>query len=156
MKVLIPIDGSEQSLNTIKAAACFINKKNTRLYLLTVRVPIAAEVPWALMEDEEAVLKILSAAKLQAQAMGFKVAKAEHTTFHEPASAICEYADEIQVDLIVMGSHGYQGLAKFLMGSVSERVFKEAKQPVIIVRNDKSHTVEISHFEETGLEQAKV
>ena len=74
--------------------------------------------------------------------------KAEYTTFHEAVAAICQYADEIQADLIVIGSHGYQGLAKFLMGSVSERVFKEANQPVIIVRNDKSHSIEISHFDE--------
>jgi nucleotide-binding universal stress UspA family protein len=152
MKVLIPVDGSEQSLYTIKAAARFLNKEISQIYLLTIRVPIAAEVPWALLEDEEAAIKTLSKAKQEVQSAGFKFEKSEYATFHEPASAICEYADEIQADLILMGSHGYQGLAKFLMGSVSEKVFREAKQPVIIVRNDKSHTVEISHFEEVGLQ----
>jgi nucleotide-binding universal stress UspA family protein len=153
MKVLIPVDGSEQSLYTIKAAARFLNREASRIHLLTVKVPIAAEVPWALMEDEEDVLKILDRAKLEANTAGFQVEKAVHVTFHEPASAICEYADEIQADLILVGSHGYQGLAKFLMGSVSERVFKEAKQPVIIIRNDQSHSLEISHFEKAGFQQ---
>lgn len=155
MKVLIPVDGSEPSLYTIQAAARFLNKAESEIYLFTVRVPVPAEVPWALMADEETSLKTLEKAKLAAQALGLTVAKAEFTTFHEAASAICQYAGDIQADLIVMGSHGYQGLAKFLMGSVSERVFKEANQPVIIVRNDPSHAVEISHFEAAGLLQAR-
>lgn len=153
MKVLIPVDGSEQSLYTIKAASRFLNKETSRIFLFTVRVPVATELAWTLMEDEEAALSILNKAKLEAQVMGLKVEKAEFTSYFSPAAAICEYATEMEADMIVIGSHGYQGLAKFLLGSVSEGVLREAKQPVIIVRNDKSHTVEISHFEQSGLQQ---
>ena len=153
MKVLIPVDGSEPSIETIKAAAKFLDKPSSEIYLLTISVPVASEVSWMLTQDEEAMLNILSRAKLEAINVGLKVVKTEFSTYLRPAAAICEYAHEIQADLIVMGSHGYQGLAKFLMGSVSEEVFKEAEQPVIVVRNDKTHTVEMSHFEEIGLQQ---
>jgi nucleotide-binding universal stress UspA family protein len=147
MKVLIPVDGSEPSLYTVQAAARFLNKATAKVYLFSVRVPVAAEMPWALADDEESVQKILERAKQEAAAAGLTVERAEHITFHEPASAICDYADKIEADLILIGSHGYQGIAKFLMGSVSERVFKQAKRPVTIIRNDKDHTGEISSFE---------
>jgi len=155
MKVLIPVDGSDQSQYTLKEAVRFLDKKTSQIYLLTVKVPVAAEVPWVLIDDEETILRILSQAKQDIEALGFTVAKTEFVTFHDPAGGICNYADDIQADLILIGSHGFQGLAKFLLGSVSEQVFKKAKQPVVIVRNDKSHSVEISHFEAAGLESAK-
>lgn len=151
MKVLIPVDGSDPSFYTIQSAARFLNKTSAKVYLFMVKVPVAAEMPWALMNDEDSVLKTLERSKQEAATAGLSVEKAEHITFHEPASAICEYADEIQADLILIGSHGYQGLAKFLMGSVSERVFKQAKRPVIIIRNDQDQTAEVSNFEESGL-----
>ena len=150
MKVLIPVDGSEPSFYTIQAAARFLNKELSRIYLFTVRVPVAAEMPWALTDDEESVLKTLERARQEAEEAGLTVERVEHTTFHEPASAICDYAEKIEADLILIGSHGYQGIAKFLMGSVSERVFKQAKRLVIIIRNDEDHTVETSSFDERG------
>jgi nucleotide-binding universal stress UspA family protein len=150
MKVLIPVDGSDPSLYTIQGAARFLDKSSSRVYLFTVRVPVAAEMPWALMNDEESVQKILEQARQEADKAGLTVERAEHTTFHEPASAICEYAEKIEADLILIGSHGYQGIAKFLVGSVSERVFKQAKRPVIIIRNDQDHAVKINRVEKQG------
>lgn len=154
MKVLFPIDGSESSLRTIQAASRLLDKQTTQAYLLTILVPMAAELPTALFEPgEEEAESILKNAQQQAESVGLKVVEKEYRTFREPASAICDYADEKQVNLIVIGSHGYQGIAKFLMGSVSERVFKHAKQPVIVIRNDKTETMEISHFEKTGMKK---
>lgn len=156
MKVLIPVDGSEPSIWTIEEAAIFLDKGATEIYLFMVIVPVAAEIPWGFyaIDEEESANTALRIAENKAKMAGLNVVKAEHRIFHEPASAICDYAAEQAIDLIVIGSHGYQGVARFLMGSVSERVFKHAEQPVIIVRNDQAHTVEISHFEKTGLRQA--
>jgi nucleotide-binding universal stress UspA family protein len=92
------------------------------------------------------VQRILEQARQAAAEAGLSIKRAEHTTFHEPASAICDYAEKIEADLILIGSHGYQGIAEILMGSVSERAFKHATQPVII-RNDQAHTTDIRRFE---------
>lgn len=156
MKVLIPVDGSEQALHTIETAASVLDKPASRIYLLNVRVPVATEASWTMTEDEVTAAMVLSKARASANASGFQVEKAEHTLYPDAATAICEYADEIGADLIVIGSHGYQGITRFLMGSVSEKVFREARQPVILVRNDKAHTVEISHFEQAGMHQAAI
>ncbi len=50
---------------------------------------------------------------------------------------IIEAADEIEADLIVMGSHGRTGLAHVLIGSVAEAVVRHAHCPVLIVRSNE-------------------
>ncbi|OVE84438.1 universal stress protein [Natronolimnobius baerhuensis] len=52
----------------------------------------------------------------------------------QPARAIVAYADEHDVDQIVMGSHGRSGVARLLLGSVAETVTRRARVPVTIVR----------------------
>lgn len=49
------------------------------------------------------------------------------------AAGILRYADEQDVDLIVMGTHGYGALAEILIGSVAQAVAKQARVPVLIV-----------------------
>jgi nucleotide-binding universal stress UspA family protein len=51
-----------------------------------------------------------------------------------PHEAILEYADDEDVDLIVMGTHGRTGLSRSLLGSVTERVVRSAEMPVLTVR----------------------
>jgi nucleotide-binding universal stress UspA family protein len=51
-----------------------------------------------------------------------------------PASEICRYARENDVDLIVIGSHGRSGIREALLGSVSHAVSNRASCPVTIVR----------------------
>lgn len=53
------------------------------------------------------------------------------------APAILDYADAQDVDLIVLGSHGRRGIRRLLLGSVAEEVLREARCPVLIVREEK-------------------
>jgi nucleotide-binding universal stress UspA family protein len=50
------------------------------------------------------------------------------------APALLRYAEEEDVDLIVMGTHGRSGARRMLLGSVAEEVVREAPCPVLIVR----------------------
>ena len=52
----------------------------------------------------------------------------------DPYKRIREYADENEVDLIVMGTHGRTGVDRYLLGSVTEKVVRTADQPVLTVR----------------------
>ena len=54
--------------------------------------------------------------------------------FGDPDNVIIEYADEHDVDRIVMGSHCRAGAERFLVGSVAERVVRRAPVPVMVVR----------------------
>jgi nucleotide-binding universal stress UspA family protein len=51
----------------------------------------------------------------------------------KPAEEILRFADDNAVDLIVMGTHGRTGLAHLLAGSVTERVVRSSKRPVLTV-----------------------
>ncbi|MGB4780471.1 universal stress protein [Candidatus Methylomirabilis sp.] len=49
--------------------------------------------------------------------------------------AICQEATALEVDLIVMASHGHSGIARLFLGSVTEHVLRSADRPVLIVRS---------------------
>lgn len=51
-----------------------------------------------------------------------------------PGDEIAEWATRQNVDLIVMPSHGRSGLSRVLLGSVTERVMRLAKAPVLVIR----------------------
>ena len=52
-----------------------------------------------------------------------------------PFEEIVNAARELGVDLIVIGSHGYRGLERLLLGSTAERVVQYAKCPVLVVKD---------------------
>jgi nucleotide-binding universal stress UspA family protein len=57
-----------------------------------------------------------------------------HLKEGDPAAEILRLAQEARVDLIVMGMHGRTGLGRLLMGSVAERVVRQAPCPVLTVK----------------------
>ncbi|RXK47391.1 universal stress protein [Halorientalis pallida] len=56
------------------------------------------------------------------------------TEIGRPARTILAYADEYGIDHIIMGSHGREGVSRVVLGSVAERVLRQAPIPVTIVR----------------------
>jgi nucleotide-binding universal stress UspA family protein len=56
----------------------------------------------------------------------------------EPAEEILRAAKLCDADLIVMGTHGRRGLTRMIMGSVAERIIREAPCPVLTVRSRES------------------
>jgi nucleotide-binding universal stress UspA family protein len=58
----------------------------------------------------------------------------------EPAEEIIRVARELECDLIVMGTYGRTGLARFFTGSVAEEVMRGAPCPVVTVRVPMPHT----------------
>jgi nucleotide-binding universal stress UspA family protein len=57
-----------------------------------------------------------------------------HVRFGKPADTVLRVAEEVGADLLFIGSHNKAGIERFLLGSVSERVVREAKCPVMVVR----------------------
>ena len=52
----------------------------------------------------------------------------------DPASVIVTVAEELNVDLIVMPTHGHKGIERMILGSVAERVVRDARRPVLTIR----------------------
>lgn len=71
-----------------------------------------------------------------------------HARIGRPVVEILALAEEVGADLIFMGSHGATGLDRLLLGSVSERVVREAKCPVMIVRDKTYDDIELLHIVE--------
>jgi len=57
----------------------------------------------------------------------------EHVASGRPHSVIEEYAEDHDVDLVVMGSHGRSGIRRALLGSVTERTLRSTDIPVLVV-----------------------
>jgi len=56
------------------------------------------------------------------------------TRFGDPGPTILITAEQLAVDMIVLGTHGRRGVEHFLLGSVAEQVVKQAKCPVLIAK----------------------
>ena len=52
----------------------------------------------------------------------------------DPANQIVQLAEEEQVDMIVIATHGFSGWKKFMFGSVTEKVIRFAACPVLSIR----------------------
>jgi nucleotide-binding universal stress UspA family protein len=57
-----------------------------------------------------------------------------HARIGKPADQILALAEDVGADLIFIGSHGKTGVERLVLGSVSERVVREARCPVMIAR----------------------
>ncbi|SER87479.1 universal stress protein [Natrinema salaciae] len=68
----------------------------------------------------------------------YDAAVTTNTTVGKAAPGIVRYAEEHDVDHIVLGSHGRRGLSRFLLGSVAERVARRSPGSVTIVREEQS------------------
>jgi nucleotide-binding universal stress UspA family protein len=65
---------------------------------------------------------------------GGEVSMLVHVRIGDPVTEILSLAEEVGASLILVGSHGRQGVERMLLGSVSERVVREALCPVMVAR----------------------
>jgi len=59
----------------------------------------------------------------------------------EPYRTVVDYADTYDIDLVIMPTHGRQGLERYLLGSTTERVVRRSNVPVLTIRTDDDVTV---------------
>jgi nucleotide-binding universal stress UspA family protein len=89
--------------------------------MTTVGVPLTRE---EIERDLETFVRPVQAAQVKTTAT---------VTTGGPARSILETADRIQANLIVMGTHGASGFERLVLGSVTEKVLRKAKCPVLVV-----------------------
>ena len=136
--ILVPLDGSVVAEAALAPAVDLARQARAKLVLL--RAAEAHTRPLAdPIEDQVDVMRetmtYLEATRARVMAAG--VADVEVAAWYGPAvKAIVDTARYRGADLIVMSSHGRSGVARLVMGSVTERVRRGTSVPVLVIRPD--------------------
>lgn len=135
-KILVPLDGSTLAEQALPAAKEIASAGNARLVLFRV-VPyftVLAADP-LLYEEMNRMGEDEAQAYLRAtqEGIGEEVAVEVACDVGSAADAILQYAQENEIDLIVMSSHGRSGINRWVYGSVAERVLSQAPCPVLVI-----------------------
>jgi universal stress protein A len=143
---LVPIDFSDHSKKTIQYATQLASLTGASIRLLHVfLIPdYPATFYQGLYVEHEAVKIHVETAKREALTQLSLVADQIHANGLEaesilrvgnPYEEIVNVAKEFRIDLIVIGSHGYTGLSRLLLGSTADRVLQYAPCPVLVVKD---------------------
>jgi nucleotide-binding universal stress UspA family protein len=138
--ILVPTDFSEGSHEAFETAIDMARDTGARLTLFHVHhVPTAVfpdvilPITPELMQDvAHSVDQLLTELSTRARHAG--VQADWKTTFGTTHVEICLLAEQSDVDLIVIGTHGRSGLSHAILGSVAEKVVRKAPCPVLTVR----------------------
>ncbi|WP_331233307.1 universal stress protein [Natronorarus salvus] len=138
MRILVPLDDSDPARRAVEHATTHYPDAETTL--LHVIDPAASVVGGEVTDDFDPVVRsgreeatrlfdaITTAEEFDGRAL------ATETVVGSPAREILAYAEESEMDQIVIGSHGRSGVSRALLGSVAETVVRRAPVPVTVVR----------------------
>lgn len=135
-KVLVPTDFSEIALHGIRAAANWQHGIGVEVVLVHVTEPAHGGLR-VQTGDLHNKIKHEAMESLQRIAADHftECAKIKSVVVEgKPAEAICKAADEHEVDVIIIPTHGRSGLKHALLGSVAEKVVRQAPCSVLVVR----------------------
>jgi len=122
--VLFPTDGSATAESARSVAEQFADRYGAELHILQVEIiPPAGDLRY------DAVPEPFEADGPDGNASVIEVRRRHPVS----ADAIVDYADEVDADLIVMGTHGRSGVNRLTLGSTAERVLRLAPCPVITI-----------------------
>ena len=140
-KILLATDGSEDASVATRAAVDLSSSSGSELHVvyvfefippreyiglaLRIRSPFASE-----REGREMLVEQVSLIEETGN-----IVHAAHLRMGSPVDEILNTAEEIEADLVVIGSRGLGGVKRLLMGSVSERVVHYATCPVLVLRS---------------------
>ncbi len=149
MKILLAVDGSESSQAAVASVAARPWPTGSEIKILAVAelhimpTPEFGMLPPSYYDSAAEAAHTLAQAAIKAaweviqqrMTTGLTVTTDIKTGFAK--AAILDEAEHWGADLIILGSHGYKGLQRFLLGSVSQAVATHAPCSVEIVRMKK-------------------
>lgn len=141
MRILVPVDGSEQSRRLIR----FLGSRGALLgaspEIVLVNVQSGPSEGLARVFGVEAVKaayeeegrKVFDALRDDIEAAGIKAR--EEIRIDEAGAGVAKEAETIGADLIIMGSRGFNPLKGFFYGAFTNAVLSETKTPVLVLRD---------------------
>ena len=140
--LMVPLDGSSLAEQAFPVVGTIAHRSGTKVHLASVvqRVPIflassEEPVPDPGLEQE---LRDQLTEYLQSTAEALETTHGVEVTYAlldgSPAQALADHARAKRVGLIVMTTHGHSGINRFWMGSVTDRLLRRVKVPVLLLR----------------------
>ena len=150
-RILVALDGSEQSYKALDHAAAIAEKFGSELTLLTVvprvMIPIFPNAGFGavtmtsaknMIQEQEKMEVFYQNVLTEAEAR----VRLEHPDLSVrimlregcPSATIVDVAEKDGYDLIVMGSRGIRGIKGWILGSTSRRVVDSCTKPVLIIK----------------------
>lgn len=139
-KILIPIDGSENSFRALKHGLYLASKSGAKLIILYV----LDKPPSAFIQSQKVIDSVNETFEKESKEVFAKVgSEAQNYDInyetvslkgHHVASLINEYSDQNNIDVIVIGSRGHGKIKTAILGSVSHDVLHHTKKPVLIIK----------------------
>ena len=131
-RILVAYDGGEAGKHALDTAIELEKGLGATLDVVSV-VPVhpgrAPIDPW---DDREVHTELLKEAKDALETAGIRAAYRE--PYGDPATTIERIAEEIEADMVVVGTRGFGAVERFFQGSVSEHVALNAKTTVVVAR----------------------
>jgi nucleotide-binding universal stress UspA family protein len=142
--IILTLDGSNLAEAAVPHAVDLARRLGSRLVLLRVVTPAPGPAELAfgptsydhrqLLQAEEAAARAYVEAKVrELSAQNVRVEGLVREG--EPASTIVDYAAESGARLVVLATHGRSGVARWVYGSVADRVLRAATVPVLLLRS---------------------
>lgn len=136
--ILAALDGSPRTALVLHEAEVLATRHGAALHLCrAVNIPLGMPLEaWSLSGDELTARLVEDANReLNEQLRGLPAAihGQVHVRIGRPAQVICDVADAIPADLVVVGSHGFDALDR-LLGTTAARVVNHAACSVLVVR----------------------
>jgi nucleotide-binding universal stress UspA family protein len=146
-KIMVGIDGSEQSINAADYAIAIAKRHDAELIAVNVLTsdigyaysspgvespPLTIREIILLAEDE--VKKWFNDIKEKADKSGIRLRSEIIMAKRSAVSTMLDYAEEQKIDLIVVGTRGRSGIKKMLLGSVASGLVTYAACPVLVVK----------------------
>jgi nucleotide-binding universal stress UspA family protein len=137
--IVVGTDGSDSATKAVSKAATIARRMGARLHIVTAY----GNGPDDASEELPPELDRLASTGVQADVILQRASAAvdgagldveNHASPGDPASALIDVAVEVNADMIVVGNKGMTGLARFLLGSVPNKVAHHAPCDVLIVR----------------------
>lgn len=139
--VLVATDLSPHSLKTLRLFFDHLGSEKVTLFSAVEQLPLPE---WPFVPPEDLMKQVLAHIEIELRTLAKELEKPGHEVFSKAspslnvASDICRVAREKGCDLIVMGSSGAGALHNLFLGSVTQRVLKQAPCPVLVFPDELS------------------
>ena len=134
-RIMIPLDGSELAERALPYARSIALNKNSELILFAVSVTTSSDRMDRLMQS----YLELKAKSLESEGLNVSI----EVAYGSVADEIINFSDKNNIDLIIISSHGYSGIKRWMLGSIAQKVLYGTCVPVLLIKSKSPEVANI-------------